>query len=99
MGGTRYEAVVVGGGPAGSAAAYTLAAAGKKVCLIDKSEFPRDKLCGGGLTYRSKREFERIFKRQWKVELINFSQKVSFLSKGKFLTSYRIRDKLISPRG
>ena len=58
-----YEAVVVGGGPAGSAAAYTLAAAGKKVCLIDKAEFPRDKLCGGGLTFRSKRAFERIFKR------------------------------------
>jgi geranylgeranyl reductase family protein len=94
MGTERYEAVVVGGGPAGSAAAYTLAAAGKKVCLIDKSEFPRDKLCGGGLTFRSKREFERIFKRQWKADLINSSQDVSFFSKGRFLASYKIRAKL-----
>jgi geranylgeranyl reductase family protein len=94
MGAERYEAVVVGGGPAGSAAAYTLAAAGKKVCLIDKSEFPRDKLCGGGLTFRSKREFERVFKRRWKAELINSSQDVSFFSKGKFLASYKIRAKL-----
>jgi flavin-dependent dehydrogenase len=94
MGAERYEAVVIGGGPAGSAAAYTLAAAGKKVCLIDKSEFPRDKLCGGGLTFRSKREFERIFKRQWKAGLINSSQNVSFFSKGRFLASYKIRAKL-----
>ena len=86
----RYEAVVVGAGPAGSAAAYTLAAAGKKVCLIDKSEFPRDKLCGGGLTFRSKRAFEHIFKRRWKAELINSSQDVSFFSKGRFLASYKV---------
>ena len=87
----RYDAVVVGGGPAGSAAAYTLAVAGKKVCLIDKSEFPRDKLCGGGLTFRSKREFERVFKRRWKADLINSSQDVSFFSRGRFLASYKVR--------
>ncbi|HEY4140250.1 MAG TPA: geranylgeranyl reductase family protein [Pseudolabrys sp.] len=86
----KYDAVVVGGGPGGSAAAYTLAAAGKKVCLIDKSEFPRDKLCGGGLTFRSKRAFEQIFKRRWKSELINSSQNVSFFSKGRFLASYKV---------
>jgi geranylgeranyl reductase family protein len=90
MGIERYEAVIIGGGPAGSAAAYTLAAAGKKVCLIDKSEFPRDKLCGGGLTFRSKRAFERVFKRRWKAELINSSQDVSFFSKGQFLASYKV---------
>jgi flavin-dependent dehydrogenase len=85
-----YDAVVVGGGPAGSAAAYTLAAAGKKVCLVDKSKFPRDKLCGGGLTFRSKRTFQRVFKRRWKAGLINSSQDVSFFSKGLFLASYKV---------
>jgi geranylgeranyl reductase family protein len=90
MGIERYEAVVIGAGPAGSAAAYTLAVAGRKVCLIDKSEFPRDKLCGGGLTFRSKREFERVFKRRWKADLINSSQDVSFYSKGQFLASYKV---------
>lgn len=86
----RYDAVVIGGGPAGAAAAYSLAAAGKSVCLIDKSEFPRDKLCGGGLTFRSKRAFEQVFKRRWKSELINASQDVSFFSKGRFLASYKV---------
>jgi geranylgeranyl reductase family protein len=90
----RYEAVVVGGGPAGSAAAYTLAAAGKKVCLIDKAVFPRDKLCGGGLTFRSKIMFERIFKRPWKAELFISSRNVSFFSKGRFLASLKISSKL-----
>lgn len=90
MSAERYEAVVVGGGPAGSAAAFTLAAAGRKVCLIDKATFPRDKLCGGGLTFRSKREFERVFKRRWKSELINSSQDVSFFSKGRFLASFKV---------
>ncbi len=86
----RYEAVVVGGGPAGSAAAFTLAAAGRKVCLIDKSVFPRDKLCGGGLTFRSKRAFEQVFKRRWEAELINASKDVSFFSKGRFLASVTV---------
>jgi geranylgeranyl reductase family protein len=49
----RFDVVVVGGGPAGSATAYHLAAAGKAVLLADKATFPRDKPCGGGLTTRA----------------------------------------------
>jgi flavin-dependent dehydrogenase len=37
---------VVGGGPAGSVAATVLARAGVRVCIVDRSTFPRDKLCG-----------------------------------------------------
>jgi geranylgeranyl reductase family protein len=44
---------VVGAGPAGSAAAHYLAAAGLDVLLLDKAEFPRDKTCGDGLTPRA----------------------------------------------
>lgn len=87
----RYEAVVIGGGPAGSAAAYTLAAAGRKVCLIDKAEFLRDKLCGGGLTFRGKRAFEQIFRRPWQAGLFNASRDFSFFSNGRFVGSYRSR--------
>ena len=40
------------GQPAGSTAAYRLAAAGARVVLLDRQRFPRDKPCGGGLTMR-----------------------------------------------
>ena len=52
----RYDAIVVGAGPAGSTTAYRLARAGARVCLIDRARFPRDKPCGGGLTVRAVRE-------------------------------------------
>jgi geranylgeranyl reductase family protein len=52
----RFDAVVVGAGPAGSMAAYRLATAGVRVLLLDKARFPRDKPCGGGLTARALRE-------------------------------------------
>ncbi len=48
----RYDAVVVGAGPAGAATALRLARSGARVLLCDRSEFPRDKACGGGLTPR-----------------------------------------------
>jgi menaquinone-9 beta-reductase len=44
------DVVVVGAGPAGSAAAITLARGGLDVVLVDKARFPRDKCCGDGLT-------------------------------------------------
>ncbi|MBO0787148.1 MAG: FAD-dependent monooxygenase, partial [Actinobacteria bacterium] len=42
----RFDVVVAGAGPAGSAAALVLARAGARVALADKSAFPRDKACG-----------------------------------------------------
>lgn len=50
-----WDAIVVGAGPAGCAAAYDLAIAGRSVLLLDKSEFPRPKACAGGLTLKSLR--------------------------------------------
>src|SRR5471030_2295930 len=41
-----YDAVVIGAGPAGSAAAQLLAQAGWRVALVEKVEFPRRKVCG-----------------------------------------------------
>jgi geranylgeranyl reductase family protein len=52
--GTRtYDALVVGAGPAGSQLGYLLARAGRRVALLDKQRFPRDKVCGGGLSRKS----------------------------------------------
>jgi geranylgeranyl reductase family protein len=42
----HWEVIVVGAGPAGSAAATTLARAGRRVLLLDRAAFPRDKPCG-----------------------------------------------------
>jgi geranylgeranyl reductase family protein len=51
----RRDVIVVGAGPAGSTAAYRLAAAGADVLLLDRARFPRDKPCGGGVTGRAAR--------------------------------------------
>ena len=51
----RYDVIVVGGGPAGSAAAHTAASAGATVLLLDRARFPRDKPCGGGVNVRAAR--------------------------------------------
>ena len=50
-----WDAIVVGAGPAGCAAAYDLAAAGRQVLLVDKASFPRPKACAGALTMKAVR--------------------------------------------
>ncbi|WP_164981591.1 geranylgeranyl reductase family protein [Silvibacterium dinghuense] len=48
-----WDAMIVGAGPAGCAAAYDLALAGHAVLLLDRAEFPRPKACAGGLTTKT----------------------------------------------
>jgi menaquinone-9 beta-reductase len=50
---TQYDALVVGGGPGGAAAAYHLARGGARVLLCEKASYPREKVCGDGLTPRA----------------------------------------------
>ncbi len=68
-----FDAIIVGGGPAGSSCARRLVAAGMRVLVLDKSTFPREKLCAGWITpavvdelaldieeYRTSRTFQAI---------------------------------------
>ena len=54
----NYDALIVGGGPAGSACARKLVQAGSKVAVLDREEFPRTKLCAGWVTPRVVAELE-----------------------------------------
>lgn len=54
------DVVVVGAGPAGSSAAIALARSGISTVLVDKATFPRDKICGDGLTALALRELEAL---------------------------------------
>ena len=58
-----HDLIVLGAGPAGAAAAMTAARSGLRVALVDKRRFPRDKLCGGGLTGRALGHYAQIFGR------------------------------------
>lgn len=57
---TSCDLVIVGAGPAGSAAAITAAQHGLSVVLVDKATFPRDKCCGDGLTTLALRQLEAL---------------------------------------
>jgi len=55
---TEAEAIVVGGGPAGSTCAWKLREAGIEALVLDKEEFPRTKPCAGWITPRVVRDLE-----------------------------------------
>ncbi|MBV9515564.1 MAG: NAD(P)/FAD-dependent oxidoreductase [Mycobacteriaceae bacterium] len=59
------DVVVIGAGPAGSAAAAWAARDGREVLVIDACDFPRDKPCGDGLTPRAVAELQRLGLTDW----------------------------------
>ena len=60
LSGDPVDVIVAGAGPAGCAAAITLARGGARVVLLDKARFPRDKCCGDGLTGGALRRLEAL---------------------------------------
>ena len=55
-----FDVVVAGAGPAGTSVGHVLGRAGKRVLLLDKDDFPRDKTCGDGITSRCFDPLERL---------------------------------------
>jgi geranylgeranyl reductase family protein len=60
----RVDALIIGAGPAGSAAAIALAKGGASVALVDRHEFPRDKVCGDALIPDALRALDRLALRE-----------------------------------
>ncbi|MBX6355890.1 MAG: geranylgeranyl reductase family protein [Micromonosporaceae bacterium] len=54
------DVIVVGAGPGGSSAAYHMARHGLRVLLLEKSQFPREKVCGDGLTPRAVKQLVKM---------------------------------------
>jgi len=58
---TQYDVIIAGCGPAGATAGFVLAQKGMSVLMIDRAEFPRKKLCGGLLTWKSVQLLQTVF--------------------------------------
>lgn len=56
------DVLIIGAGPAGSTLGYLLAEKGMDVLIFDKEKFPRPKLCGGVLTWKTRKLLEEVFK-------------------------------------
>jgi geranylgeranyl reductase family protein len=61
----RYDLIVVGAGPGGSATAYYASKAGLETLLLDRQEFPRDKPCGDGLMPHATSEISLMGLADW----------------------------------
>ncbi len=55
------DVLIIGAGPSGASAAMVAVRAGLRVALIDKAAFPREKLCGGGISGRAMGHLEDVF--------------------------------------
>ncbi|MEW6207747.1 MAG: geranylgeranyl reductase family protein [Acidobacteriota bacterium] len=93
-----WDAAIVGAGPAGATAAIHLAAIGHRVLLIDKENFPRDKVCGDGLIADSIRclkradLYEEVRRLGYETSLgtVFSPSRIRFDVAGEFLTLKRI---------
>lgn len=91
----QVDLLVVGAGPAGSAAARRARTLGLSVLVIDRATFPRNKLCGGGLTTRSTRAIAEIFGQPVPSGLALTSHQVAFRWNGKLLVKFKMDKPLL----
>ena len=83
-----FDVIVVGAGPAGATAARILGEAGVETLLLDKSAFPRDKPCGGGISARALGRFPYLKDSLTSIPS-NWVSKVHFESPSGFVVDYR----------
>ena len=85
-----YDVVVVGAGPAGSAAARRARGLGLSVAIIDRAVFPRHKLCGALLSGRGQRAMREVFGLEVDRENYLYSNRVAFKWDGETLAEFQI---------
>lgn len=83
---TQTSVLIIGAGPAGSAAAATLAQAGIDCLVLDKSDFPRDKLCGGLVTGRCMTQLDKVFGLSFDPSILTQSRDINLMLAGKTLS-------------
>jgi geranylgeranyl reductase family protein len=88
-----FDVIIVGAGPAGSTAAKLLGEAGVSTLLLDKSAFPRDKPCGGGISARVLQRFPYLLSALKSIPT-SWVNKVHFESPSGFVVDYQSPDPL-----
>lgn len=88
-----FDVIVAGAGPAGATAAKILGDAGVSTLLLDKSAFPRDKPCGGGISARALTRFPYLKDALQNIPT-SWVNKVHFESPSGFVVDYRSPDPL-----
>jgi geranylgeranyl reductase family protein len=90
---TIFDVIVAGAGPAGATAAKVLGEAGVSTLLLDKSAFPRDKPCGGGISARALARFPYLGDALQNIPS-SWVNKVHFESPSGFVVDYQSPDRL-----
>jgi geranylgeranyl reductase family protein len=88
-----FDVIVVGAGPAGATAAKLLGEAGVSTLMLDKSAFPRDKPCGGGISARALARFPYLSGALRSIPT-SWVSKVHFESPSGFVVDYKSPDPL-----
>lgn len=88
----HIETIIVGAGPAGATCGYVLMKHNRECLVIDRKEFPREKLCGGGLTPKAHILVDSIFEGvQYDYYSVNT---IDMFSQKKYICSYTLNTEL-----
>jgi len=83
-----YDVSIIGGGPGGSTAGYLLSKLGLNVQIIDKDIFPRQKLCGGIITFKTLDLLNRLYKETTETLL---DKKIINYHTNRFEINYKVK--------